>query len=53
MGEPAHVGCLVEVRVIGVIEADQTEDGSSHANARLLASRAIPVRTKRSRPSTI
>lgn len=37
MDEPAHVGCLVKVRVVGVIEADQTEDGSTNENARLLA----------------
>ena len=27
MDEPAFVGCLVECRLIGVIEAEQTEDG--------------------------
>jgi len=29
MDEPAFVGCLVESRVIGVIEANQTEDGKN------------------------
>src|ERR1043165_247025 len=27
MDAPAHVGCLIEVRVIGIIEAEQTEGG--------------------------
>lgn len=34
--EPAHVGCLVDVRVIGVIEADQTQDGERTGNDRLI-----------------
>jgi inorganic pyrophosphatase len=37
MDEPAHVGCLMEVRLIGVIEAEQTEDGKTEKNDRLLA----------------
>ena len=37
MDEPAHVGCLVDVRIIGVIEAKQTEDGKTETNDRLLA----------------
>src|SRR5271170_6314284 len=37
MDEPAHVGCLVDVRIIGVIEAEQTEDGKTETNSRLLA----------------
>src|ERR1700756_857813 len=36
MDAPAHVGCLIEVRVIGVIKAEQTEDGKSESNDRLL-----------------
>ncbi|HET9318813.1 MAG TPA: inorganic diphosphatase [Bryobacteraceae bacterium] len=36
MDAPAHVGCLIEVRVIGVIKADQTEDGKTESNDRLL-----------------
>ena len=27
MDAPAHVGCLIEVRLIGVISAEQIEDG--------------------------
>lgn len=37
MDEPAHVGCVLDVRVIGVIEAKQTEDGKTTANDRLVA----------------
>ena len=38
MEEPAHVGCLVESRLVGVIEANQTErDGSVQRNDRLIA----------------
>jgi inorganic pyrophosphatase len=34
---PAHVGCLVEIRLIGVIEAEQQEDQKRIANHRLIA----------------
>jgi len=38
MDEPAHVGCLLDVRIIGVIEAEQTEkSGKTERNDRLLA----------------
>ena len=36
MDAPAHVGCLIDVRIIGVIAAEQTEDGKTNANDRLL-----------------
>lgn len=36
MDEPAHVGCLLDVRVIGVIEAVQVEKGKSTVNNRLI-----------------
>jgi inorganic pyrophosphatase len=36
MDEPAFVGCLVEIRIIGVIEAEQTEKGETFRNDRLL-----------------
>src|SRR5258708_14222021 len=32
----AHVGCLIEVRIIGIIEAEQSEDGKTESNDRLL-----------------
>jgi inorganic pyrophosphatase len=37
MDEPAHVGCLLDVRIIGVIEADQIEKGKTTENDRLMA----------------
>jgi len=37
MDEPAFVGCLVQGRAIGVIEAEQTEDGKTMRNDRLIA----------------
>src|SRR6266436_4219835 len=37
MDAPAHVGCLIEVRIIGIITAEQTEDGKTETNDRLLA----------------
>ena len=36
MDAPAHVGCLIEVRIIGVIEAEQTEHRKTERNDRLL-----------------
>jgi inorganic pyrophosphatase len=36
MDAPAHVGCLIDVRLIGIIEAKQTEDGKTETNDRLL-----------------
>jgi inorganic pyrophosphatase len=35
--EPLPMGVVVEVRLIGVIEADQTEDGETKRNDRILA----------------
>jgi inorganic pyrophosphatase len=37
MDEPACVGCLVPSRLIGVIQAEQTEDGKTTRNDRLIA----------------
>lgn len=36
MDEPVSVGCVVDVRLIGVIEAEQTEEGKTQVNSRLL-----------------
>jgi inorganic pyrophosphatase len=36
MDAPAHVGCLIEVRIIGIINAEQSEDGKTESNDRLL-----------------
>jgi inorganic pyrophosphatase len=37
MDEPTFTGCLVPARLIGVIEAEQTENGKTERNDRLLA----------------
>src|SRR5437773_8968764 len=36
MDAPAHVGCLIEVRLIGIITAEQSEDGKTESNDRFL-----------------
>lgn len=36
MDEPAHVGCLLDVRIIGLIEPLQAEDGKRITNDRLV-----------------
>src|SRR2546421_450932 len=36
MDAPTHVGCLIEVRIIGIITAEQMEDGKTKNNDRLL-----------------
>lgn len=37
MEEPMFSGCLVEARVIGVLEAEQSENGETHRNDRIIA----------------
>ena len=37
MDEPAFAGCLVPSRLIGVVEAEQTEEGNTVRNDRLIA----------------
>ena len=37
MDEPVFIGCLIEARLLGVIEAQQTEDGETQRNDRLIA----------------
>jgi inorganic pyrophosphatase len=36
MDAPAHVGCLIDVRIVGIIEATQSEKGKTERNDRLL-----------------
>ena len=36
MDAPAHSGCLIDVRLIGIITAEQTEDGKTKTNNRLM-----------------
>jgi len=33
---PAHVGCLIDVRLVGIIEAKHTENGNTKTNNRLI-----------------
>jgi inorganic pyrophosphatase len=37
LDEPVFTGCVVRARLIGVLEAEQTEDGMTERNDRLLA----------------
>jgi inorganic pyrophosphatase len=37
MDSPAFPGCVIQSRLIGVIEGEQTEDGKTERNDRLLA----------------
>jgi len=37
MDEPTFTGCVVSTRLLGVIEAEQTEDGETERNDRLIA----------------
>lgn len=46
--EPTFPGCLVQVQLIGVIEAEQTEDGHTDHNDRLLAVMRPPLATRAS-----
>ena len=37
MDEPVFIGCLIEARLLGVIEAQQTESGETQRNDRVIA----------------
>lgn len=37
MDEPTFTGCIVPTRLVGVMEAEQTEDGKTERNDRLIA----------------
>src|SRR5262245_38342677 len=45
--EPTFVGCLVHAKLLGVIEAEQTENGETDRNDRLIA---IPLEIKSGKP---
>ena len=36
MDEPAHVGCVLQIRLVGVIEAEQSDGGKKIRNDRLI-----------------
>jgi|SRR5262245_30466799 len=46
--EPTFVGCLVHAKLLGVIEAEQTENGKTERNDRLIAT---PLEAKSGKPS--
>jgi inorganic pyrophosphatase len=46
--DATFVGCLVHARLLGVIEAEQTENGKTERNDRLIA---VPVEAKTGKPS--
>src|SRR5262244_2461710 len=46
--EPTFVGCLIRAKLLGVIEAEQTENGKTERNDRLIAT---PIEVKSGRPS--
>jgi inorganic pyrophosphatase len=37
MDEPSYPGCLIECKILGVIEAEEQEDGKTQRNDRLIA----------------
>ena len=47
--EPTFVGCLVHAKLLGVIEAEQTENGETERNDRLIA---VPLEVKSGKPSS-
>ena len=46
MDAPAHVGCLIEVRIIGVIEAEQSAEARPKAMTGFSALLFIPTITR-------
>ncbi|HLH30537.1 MAG TPA: inorganic diphosphatase [Terriglobia bacterium] len=45
--EPTFVGCLIHAKLLGVIEAEQTENGKTERNDRLIA---VPLELKTGKP---
>jgi inorganic pyrophosphatase len=46
--EPTFVGCLVHAKLLGVIEAEQTEKGKTERNDRLIG---VPLEAKSGKPT--
>ena len=46
--EPTFVGCLVHAKLLGVIEAEQTEKGKTERNDRLIG---VPLEAKSGKPA--
>jgi inorganic pyrophosphatase len=47
MDEPTFVGCLIHAKLLGVIEAEQSENGKTERNDRLVA---VPIEVKSGKP---
>ena len=47
MDEPTFVGCLIHGKLLGAIEAEQTENGKTERNDRLVA---VPIEVKSGKP---
>ena len=45
--EPTFTGCLIHAKLVGVIEAEQTENGETNRNDRLIA---VPLEVKSGKP---
>jgi inorganic pyrophosphatase len=45
--EPTFVGCLIHAKLLGVIEAEQTENGKTERNDRVIA---VPIEAKSGKP---
>src|SRR5262249_45674602 len=45
--EPTFVGCLIRAKLLGVIEAEQTDNGETERNDRLIA---VPLEAKSGKP---
>src|SRR5215831_17785986 len=45
--QPTFTGCLIHAKLLGVIEAEQTENGETERNDRLIA---VPLEVKSGRP---
>src|SRR5213078_3376903 len=50
--EPLPTGCVLEIRLLGVIEAEQTEEGSSFRNDRLIGAAVESLWASRLRTAT-
>ena len=48
--EPTFTGCLVLAKLLGVIEAEQTQDSRTHRNDRFIA---VPLEAKSRKPAAL
>jgi hypothetical protein len=50
MDAPAHDGRLIDVRILGIIDAEQTQEGKTEKNSRILGAATILTSTRTSAP---